>query len=315
MDNLIGWLLDVGDPTIRFRTLVELLGKPRDDPEVQIAWAMIPAYPSLAALLTAQKPEGYWVQRDFYIPKHISTFWVLSILADLGLSKENGHIRRGCEFMFSQQRADGGFCRQRRVPGKGLVWGEQSEPCTQARIVRFLIQFGYGSDPHTRLAMEWLLAAQRPDAMWLCSHARGQGCLRATLDFLRAAALDSETASHPAADCAAQVVAKLLMEPNMGRYHVGDEWFMFTYPYFGYSLISALDALARFGFTTAHPKISNSIEYLLNHRLPDGSWPLDECTVRCPLDFGAPGEPNPWLTLEALVALERLGVRDALRIN
>jgi hypothetical protein len=310
MSYLIDWLFDVGDPTIQCRTLVELLDRPSDDPEVQAAQAIIPDHPPLAALLTSQKPAGYWIQRDFYIPKHFSTFWVLSLLADLGLSNENDHIQRGVGFMFSQQRPDGGFCRQRRVSGKGLVRDEQSEPCTQARIVRFLIQFGYGRDPRTRLAIEWLLAAQRPDAMWLCSHARGRGCLRATLDFLRAAALDPDTAIHPATARAALVVANLLLEPKMGRYHVGNEWLTLTYPYFGYSLIGALDALARFGFTPAHAKIADSAEYLLSRRLPDGSWPLDERARRCPLDFGEPDKPNPWLTLEALVALKRLGLRE-----
>ncbi len=311
MSELIERLLNVEGPIIRYRTLVEYLDMPCDDLEVQMAWEMIPHHPPLAALLASQRQEGYWVQRDFYTPKTSGTFWVLSVLADLGLSKKNETIRRGCEFMFVQQRSDGGFCRRRRVSGKGLVQDEQPEPCTQARIVRFLIQYGYGKDPRTRLAMEWLLDTQRPDGMWLCSHARGRGCLRATLDFLRAAVLDPETAAQPAAVGAAQVVASLLLEPNMGRYHVGDEWFTLTYPYFGYSLISALDTLACFDLTTAYPKISNSIRYLLGRRLADGSWPLDVRAERCPFDFGVPGEPNPWLTLDALVALKKFGVQDA----
>jgi len=315
MSFLINWLFDTGGPTIRYRTLVELLDKPWDDPEVQTAWAMIPDYPSLAALLAAQRSEGYWIQRDFYIPKHSSTFWVLSVLADLGLSRENSHIQRGIEFMFTQQRPDGGFCRQRRVSGKDWVRDEQPEPCTQARIVRFLIQFGYGQDPRTRLAIDWLLEEQQSDAMWLCSHARGRGCLRATLDFLRATALDPATATLPTVARVALVVADLLLEPNMDRYHVSNEWLTLTYPYFGYSLIIALDTLARFGFTPAHMKIANSVEYLLSRRHPDGSWSLDERVERCPLDFGKPGEPNPCLTLEALVALKRLGLRDGLTVN
>ncbi len=309
MSDTVAWLLTIADPTIRYKTLHELLEKPWNDPEVQKAWVMIPAYPPLAALLASQKSGGYWVHPDYYIPKHRSTFWVLGILADLGLSKENDQIRRGIHFMFTRQHPDGGFCRQRRVSGKGLVQDGPTEPCTQARIVRFLLQTGYRRDPRTRQAMNWLLAAQRPDAMWLCPQARGRGCFRATLDFLRAAAQDPETSSSPAAVQAAQAVANLLMEPKMGRYHVGYEWSTLTYPYFGYSLIGALEALAHYGFTPASPKIARSIEYLLSRRLPDGTWPLDAPAGGCPLDFGEPGKPNPWLTLEALLALKRLGIR------
>ncbi len=78
--------------------------------------------------------------------------------------------------------------------------------------------------------------------------------------------------------------------------------------------IKALDTLARFGFRTNQPKIESSAAYLLSRRLPDGSWPLDESPCRSPLNFGAPGEPNPWLTLDALAALKRLGVPDVLKI-
>jgi hypothetical protein len=304
--RLIAWLLETGDPPTRYRTLTELLGKPVDDLEVCDAKANLLAHVGVADLLAAQKPAGYWAQRDYYIPKHYSTFWVLSILADLGLTNEVEAVRRGVDTMFAQQRTDGGFCRWRRLPGKGWVWEEWPEPCTQARIVRFLIQFGYGGDARTRQAMTWLLASQRTDGMWLCSHARGRGCLRATLDFLRAAALDAETAAEPATKRAAAVISELLLQSKMERYHVGDEWAVLVFPYFGYGIIPALDALARLGYTPGYAKVAAAVDYLLSRRLPDGSWPLDERPYKSPLDFGPSGEPNQWLTLEALLALKRL---------
>jgi len=93
------------------------------------------------------------------------------------------------------------------------------------------------------------------------------------------------------------------MEPNMGRYHVGDGWTILVYPYFGYGLIPALEALARLGYTADHPKIAAAVDYLLSRRLPDGSWPLDERVSRPPLDFGQFSEPNKWLTLDTLRTL------------
>lgn len=68
--------------------------------------------------------------------------------------------------MFTFQHEHGGFGRCRRIPGQGLVWDERDAPCTQAHIMRFLIQFGYGNDPRTRAAVDRLLAAQRDDGMW-----------------------------------------------------------------------------------------------------------------------------------------------------
>jgi hypothetical protein len=212
--------------------------------------------------------------------------------------------------MFAHQRESGEFCRRRRVPGQGVVWEEHGEPCTHARIVRFLIQFGYADDPRVRRAIDWLLPFQRDDGMWFCRDAGRRGCLRATIDMLRVAALDPDTAAQPGIAHAAASVCDLLMEPHMSRYHVGEAWGTWEalkYPYFGFSVISALDVLARLGYTMEESKIAAAVAYLLSRQLPDGTWPMDQSWPSPPLDFGRVGEPNKWLTLDALRVIKRMG--------
>lgn len=298
------WLLEPECPPVRYGTLVDIMDRPAGDPEVRAARAAIPAYPPVAELLAAQEHDGHWGQQDFYLPRTgRGTFWVLGVLADLGLTAEEEHVRRASDWMFAHQREDGGFYRRRRVAGQGMVWQERTEPCTHARIVRFLIQFGYAQDPRVRKAIDWLLPIQRDDGTWFCRGAVGRGCLRATLDVLRVAALDLQTAVQPDVARAASAVCGLLMEPRMSRYHVGEAWGTWEclkYPYFGFSVISALDALARLGYTPDEPRIAAAAEYLLSRQLPDGAWPLDDGWSPSPLDFGQPGEPNKWLTLDAL---------------
>ncbi len=298
------WLLDPECPPVRYWTLIDILDRPRDNPEVIAAQAAVAVYPPVAGLLSAQAPDGSWGRRDYYLPRaSLGTFWVLSILGDLGLTAEEEHVRRGCDFMFTHQRSDGTFCRRRRVPGQGEVWLEETEPCTHARIVRFLIQFGYLKDPRLRKAIDWLLPIQRADGMWFCRPAGDHGCLRATLDVLRLAALDPQTAAQPGIAQAAAAVCSLLMEPRMSRYHVGDAWGTWEclkYPYFGFSAISALDSLARLGLSLDQPGIAAAMEYLLSRQSPAGTWPLDDRWPESPVDFGQPGEPNRWLTLDAL---------------
>jgi hypothetical protein len=305
-DDPIPWLLEPENPSVRYWTLLDLLDRSADNPEVQAARATIPTFPPVAELLAAQKRDGYWVKRDYYLPKHYGTFWLLSVLGDLGLTAEDEHIRLACEFLFIFQRDHGGFCRRRRVAGKGIVWADQPGPCTHARIVRFLIQFGYGEDPRTRAAVDWLLANQREDVMWHCNPGHRYGCLRATHDYLRVAVLDHEMAAHPATARAAAVVCDLLMKPRMSRYHTKDLWKVLEYPYFGYGVISALDALARLGYTLEQPKIALAMEWLLSRQLPTGTWPLDQSPSRPPFDVGQPGQPNKWLTLDALRVIKLL---------
>lgn len=299
-----GWLLEAECSPVRYWTLVDILDRPSGDPEVRAAQALIPAYPPVAELLATQESEGHWGKEDYYLPRAgRGTFWVLSVLGDLGLTAGEQPVRRACDFIFAHQREDGTFCRRRRIPGQGLVWQDHTEPCTQARIVRFLIQFGYASDPRLRKAIDWLLPIQREDGMWFCRGPAGCGCLRATLDVLRLAALDPQTAARSGIDQAASTVIDLLMAPRMSRYHVGEAWGTWEclkYPYFGFSVISALDALGRLGYTLAEPRIVAAMEYLLGRQSPGGSWPLDDSWPQSPIDFGRQGEPNKWLTVDAL---------------
>jgi hypothetical protein len=304
--DLIPWLLEPENPAIRYWTLIDLLNTPGDAPDVQSAQARIASYRPVAEVLATQKRDGYWVKRDYYLPKHHGTFWTLSVLADVGLTAENEQIRRACEFMFTFQREHGPFCRRRRVAGEGIVWDTAPGPCTHARIVRFLIQFGYSQDPRIRAAILWLLEVQRDDGMWHCGRSDRPGCLRATHDVLRVAALDPASAAHPAVARGAAAICELLLEPRMARYHVGIPWTVLAYPYFDYSLISTLDALARLGYGPAHSRIAPAIEYLLSQQATDGAWYLDQVPRRPPFDVGQPGEPNKWLTLDALRALKLL---------
>ena len=304
------WLLEEVNSPVRYWTLIDILNRPSDDKDVRAAQASIPTYPPVAELLVTQNHDGYWGKRDYYLPRtgH-GTFWVLSVLGDLGLTVESEYVRRACDFMFTHQRENGTFCRRRRVSGKGMVWHKDASPCTHARVVRFLIQFGYGKSPRVREAIDWLISIQRDDGMWLCRSEGRRGCLRATLDVLRLAALDNQTSAQPGISQAANAVCDLLMEPRMSRYHVGDMWGTWErlkYPHFGFNVISALDTLARLGHTPEEPKIATAVEYLLSRQLPDGTWPMDESWSRSPIEFGQPNEPNKWLTLDAMRVVKLL---------
>jgi len=51
---------------------------------VRAAQAAMADYAPVAELLAAQGPEGYWGQRDYYLPRTgLGTFWVLTVLGDL----------------------------------------------------------------------------------------------------------------------------------------------------------------------------------------------------------------------------------------
>ena len=81
------WLLELECSPVRYWTLVDIVNRPPDDLEVRAAQAAIPTYPPVAELLATQERDGYWGKRDYYLPRASrGTFWVLSVLGDLGLT-------------------------------------------------------------------------------------------------------------------------------------------------------------------------------------------------------------------------------------
>src|ERR671915_2602597 len=57
-ESAIKWLLNSADPSVRYFTLVDLLGAPDDSLEVQEARRNIPKDPRVQALLKGQRQDG-----------------------------------------------------------------------------------------------------------------------------------------------------------------------------------------------------------------------------------------------------------------
>jgi len=131
--NPTDWLLQTDKPIVRWWTFIDILKKTYDDPDVRAAKKASLQYPPLVDLLRTQNKEGYWIKRDYYLPKSY-----------------------------------GAFCRRRRIQNIALVWKTKSDTCTHDSIIRLLIQFSYKDDSRVHKAMGWLLSTQREDNMWLC---------------------------------------------------------------------------------------------------------------------------------------------------
>src|SRR2546427_327227 len=82
-DPAVNWLLQSDDPSIRYLTLTEVLGKSEDSPEVESAGKQIPQGPKVQLLLSGQRPDGGWNCDRKEDAKHssfnesLSTMWGL----------------------------------------------------------------------------------------------------------------------------------------------------------------------------------------------------------------------------------------------
>ncbi len=186
--KLLAWLLEPEDSSVRYFTLVDLLGRPPGDPEVAEARARIMDTGPVPKILAGQKPEGHWGKaEDFYIrAKYRGTVWQIITLAALGADGRDSRVRAAAEFILahSQDRASGGFAFRGLAPECGMGGGTPIPPdggtcggpgsgpggdpacvipCLTGNMVWSLIRFGYLADFRVERGVDWITRYQRFD--------------------------------------------------------------------------------------------------------------------------------------------------------
>jgi hypothetical protein len=151
--NTINWLLE-GEPWVRYRTLVDLLGKSENVNDVTKAKEQISHHPLIKKIFNKQNKDGYWgVPKDIltWWPKKDTTFWQLPILADFGFTKEDKRITRACEYVFGLQLKSGGF---------NSFNPRKAADCHTAILLEPLAKIGFSGDPRSKKAYQWLISRQ-----------------------------------------------------------------------------------------------------------------------------------------------------------
>jgi hypothetical protein len=194
-------LLADPSPLLRLRVLRDLLNRPADDPEVLELAGLGATDPLVTRLLEGQQGDGSW-QRGLVDDTSASTPVLATALAlmrlgYLGLDANHPAVRRGAEYLFSQQRADGSWpLAQVREEGEGRVGREGREgrvgregresrvgrvgregysmiPLQTALPLRGLAACGYAQDRRAEHAYDWLLDQRLPDGAWPTGRAAG----------------------------------------------------------------------------------------------------------------------------------------------
>ncbi|MBN1642895.1 MAG: hypothetical protein JXA09_16785, partial [Anaerolineae bacterium] len=113
-ERAISWaplLLADPSPCLRLLVLGELLGRAPDDPEMGELRGLRDGDPLLADLLSAQHTDGSWTAdgRMWQGGPLRATSLALMRLGYLGLGPEHPAVRRGAEYLFTCQQADGAW--------------------------------------------------------------------------------------------------------------------------------------------------------------------------------------------------------------
>ena len=311
-DDVINWLLEDTQPSVKYLALTQLLGKSEKDPDVRCIRETITQKGWVAEILSKQHPDGWWISgKSLSRPKYTDTYWMLLILSELGVTKEEPRVGKACDLWIKRfAKKDGGF---------GYDRARVSEMCITASSTKSLIQFGYADHPHVKTALQWLIKDQKDNGGWRCGWRPGviDGWEPMSLFAIYPRTKWTRSIKR-AIERGAEFYLSREMHREGKRY---EPWFRFHYPiHYYYDLLVGLDFMTTLGFGDDR-RLKYAISVLKQKHRPDGRWNLDaihpdlegpiaELYARRPptpfaLEFV--GQPSKMITFVALKVLKNLG--------
>jgi hypothetical protein len=302
--EILNWLLETENPSVRYRTLTELLGKSKDDPEVRQARAAILTSKPVVQIFAKMHPDGYWLHRGVgagvSYAMSSSTHFALSYLAELGLDRRDERIARAVERYLALEAPD----RPNPAPWEIPPDYRNHQSCLYATNIRTFIRLGYRDDPRLQERVHVLLNDWRADGGYLCDrpsfNVKTKSCIRGTVKALTAFAELPEWWESERCRALAdyflrrQVIYKSNRPGTLVREEIAETTFPFR---ISASLLEPLYALSRMGYGN-HPALNAAWKVLDAKRTGQGRYILDQSRHSIFM-VGRNGQPDKWITLYA----------------
>ncbi len=321
--QVLDWLLEGENPSVRYWTLVDLLGRPGDDGEVLAAQRDVMTGAAVTRLLSRQTPGGWWGKaEDFYInAKYKGTVWNLILLAELGADPADERIRQALSFILeaSQEPGSGGFSA-RALPGAaadpGLVI-----PCLTGNMLWCLVRFGWLDDPRVQQGLGWITTYQRFDdgvkkapQGWPYSVSEKcwgrHTCHLGVIKALKALAEVPREHRTPAMQATIENGAEFLLKHHLYKKShdlaqaAMPEWLSLGFPRFWDSdILEILGILTRLGYHDE--RMQEALDVVRSKQDSDGRWKLESSwNGRMLVRIEKDREASKWITLKALNVLK-----------
>jgi hypothetical protein len=309
-DKTIEWLLQ-GEAWVEYRTRVDLLEQPSDDPHVMAARkAMLsdPKIKSLLAELNEWPGEVLNSHRSASQPFH-----KLSFIADLGLNINDPPVKKIAAKVMKRQSKQGPFQLPMNIPEHFGGSGNEAWAwalCDAPVIVSSLIQMGLGDDPRVQAAIQYLDGLVR-DNGWPCAVSpelgkfRGPGrkddpCPYATLVMLNVLAHVPELHESKSARIGVETLLSLWdgsHEEHPYMFFMGTDFRKLKAPLFWYDILHVLDVLSHFKQACKDKRYKDMLKLVESKAEGDGRYtPESVWTAWKDWDFGQKKNPSPGLT-------------------
>ncbi|MFX1318210.1 MAG: prenyltransferase/squalene oxidase repeat-containing protein [Promethearchaeota archaeon] len=316
-------LLADPSPSLRLLVLRDLLNQPESDTEVQELQELQKSDPMVEKFLALQEPDGAFRSGEgggTVLGRIRMTSQALMGLGYFGLGPKHPAVKKGAEFLFTQQQSDGAF--PLITQGAVLDGGKSQDvkyhaiPVQTALPLIGLAWAGYATDKRAEAAYEWLINEELPEGGWPSGRHKDKlifaagyrrlphskfGCRTNTTATVSALAL------HPTrrkSESARKGLDKLLAQEQRQAHTLGFEVARiigaepprggFTY-FRRYDVGQMLDLSWRIGANLEDPRVDENIKFVKELQGPYGLW-----------EYQRYPEVSRWVTFDLLRSLTRL---------
>lgn len=325
--DVLDWLLEKEEPGVRYLALRDVLHRSDDDRELRAARRAAHQKGPIAAVLEQMDASGYWVKPGpGYNPKYRSTVWALTLLAQLGAElTQDKRIAQACEYVMEHALTPTGQFTYNGSPA-GTI------DCLQGNLAWALLEMGF-DDPRLDKAFEWMARSVTGEGVAPVSHRKAEvryygykcgpnfacsannrlPCAWGGIKVLRALAQLPQAQRTPLVQRAIQQGIDFLfsVDPVTAAYPFGSgskpnsSWFKFGFPVFYITdVLQIAETLRTLGYGKDE-RLANTLEFIRAKQDAGGRWALEyDYAGKTWLDFGVKKQPNKWVTLRALRALE-----------
>ncbi|BCK01087.1 hypothetical protein [Anaerocolumna chitinilytica] len=284
MNNVINWLLKDDTPEVKYRTMTELLGMPKDEVEVKNAYENLLSSKRLSLVMEKLKLNKKW--------EDINAFLALT---EFGLTRIDVSIDDYIERIIKNMN--------------------MSTKCAKILVLRNLVSLGYYEHPWVQEQIPLVFSTIRQDGTVRCldkskktndSKLLDMGCYRQTTTYLLLAAelkkigiilpqfelllkfyLNNYVVFH--SNDSGKVIIKDMVETfyPIDHVHIGLHMIMY-----GLSVLGVAN----------HPNCEKAWVLLDSKKDFESKYILSESFAEPYFDVGMVGQPNKWVTLYVLLS-------------
>ena len=320
MDKCITWLTS-SEPWVAYRTLVDLLELPEDDPRVQTARRALLVDPQIQSLIAELASWPGTILKSHNDAAHL--LHKLVFMADLGLQTGDPGIDMIIERVLAHQSPEG--ILQVLVNIKPAYGGTGEDQyawmlCDAPLIFYALLKFGVHDDERMLAAIQTLTDLVRENG-WPCAVApelgkfRGPGrkadpCPYANLAMLKVFSVLPQMKNEPAR-VGAETLLSLWEQRKERRpylFAMGSGFEKLKAPLIWYDLLHVIDVLTQFTWLRQDRRLHEMLDILQSKAddqdryTPESIW-----TAWKGWDFGQKKQPSAWVTMIAKRAMKRAG--------